>query len=92
MTIEKQIDELTKETFRFWIKDNLIILDSYALLHRETTRKRNYNFIKRYERLGGRDSKTTLQEVPLTEELKAEALQEYIKTLRVIIWTEYKSK
>jgi hypothetical protein len=92
MTIEKQIDELTKETFRFWIKDNLIILDSYYFFRRENTRKRNYNVLKKYERLNGRDNNITLQEVPLTEELKAEVLEEYTKTLKIMTWEEYKNK
>ena len=66
MTIEKQIDELTKEQFSFWVKDGTLILDSYYLLSRENKRKRNYNFVKRYERLSHRNSFTPLQEVPLT--------------------------
>ena len=56
MTIEKQIDELTKEQFRFWINGNTIILDAYFLLSRENKRKRNYDFVKRYERLSDRNS------------------------------------
>jgi len=90
MTVEKQIDELTKETFRFWINGNIIVLDAYYLFSRENKRKRNYNFVKRYERLSDRNSFTPLQEVPLTEEIKTEVLQEYFKTLKVMTWEEYK--
>ena len=90
MTIEKQIDELTKETFRFWINGNTIVLDAYYLFSRENKRKRNYNFVKRYERLLDRNAFTPLQEVPFTEEIKTEVLQEYFKTLKVMTWEEYK--
>lgn len=40
MTIEKQIDELTKEQFGFWVNNDVIILDSYFLFRRENNRKR----------------------------------------------------
>ena len=92
MVIEKQIDELTKENYKFWVKDNIIILDSYSLSSRENTKKRNYNFLKRYERLMDRSSSITVEEVPFTEEIKTEVLQEYIKTLKVMTWVEYKNK
>lgn len=92
MTIEKKIDELTKESFRFWINGNVIILDAYYLFSRENSRKRNYNALKIYERVGGRDNNIAPQEVPFTEEIKIEALQEYIKTLKVMPWEEFKSK
>jgi len=87
---EKQIDELTKEQFSFWVKDNIIILDSYYLLSRENTRKRSWNRVKKYERLSGRDSNTPVQEVPLTEEIRNEAKLAFIRTLEVMTWEEYK--
>lgn len=90
MTVEKQIDELTKEQFSFWVKDNTLVLDSYYLFSRENKSKRKYNFVKRYERLSHRNSSMTLQEVPLTEEIKTEVLQEYFKILKVMTWEEYK--
>lgn len=92
MTIEKQIDELTKHRFDFWVNGNLIILSTYFLLSRENTRKRNYNIVKRYDRLSDRDSSITLEEVPFTQEIKQEALQKYIETLKVCTWNEYRNK
>jgi len=90
MTIEKQIDELTKEQFRFWVNGNIIILDYYNLFSLENKNKRKYNSIKCYDRLYTRNSNITLEQVPLTEEIKNEVLQEYIKTLKVMTWEEYK--
>ena len=91
MTLEKQIDELTKEKFTFTIfNDNILVLDSYYYLSRENTRKRTWNTIRNYERLSRRNSKISLEQVPFTEEIKKEVLEEYIKTLKVMTWTEYK--
>ena len=90
ITYEKQIDELTKEQFSFWVKDNIIILDSYFLLRRENTRKRTWNSLKKYERLSSRNSNITLQEVPLTEEIRNEAKLAFVRTLGVMTWEEYK--
>jgi len=90
MIVEKQIDMLTKERFEFSVIDNVIIFNSYELFSRENKNKRSYNSIKHYNRFFRRDSNITLQEVPLTEELKTEVLQEYIKTLKVMTWEEYK--
>lgn len=92
MVIEKQIDELTKEWFTFWVNGNLIILSTYFLLSRENTRKRTYTAIKKYDRLYERDSNITLEEVPLTQEIREEVLSEHVKSLKVMTWAEYKSK
>jgi hypothetical protein len=90
MTIEKQIDELNKEQFMFTVFNNVLVFESYFLLSRENTRKRNWNILKRYERLSSRYTTIALEQVPLTEEIKNEVLQEYIKTLKVMTWAEYK--
>jgi hypothetical protein len=77
MIIEKQIDELTKERFSFTVfNDNILVLDSYYFLSRENTRKRNYNRVKRYDRLSGRDSNITIEQVPLTEEIIKEVSED----------------
>ena len=91
MVIEKQIDELTKEKFTFTIfNNNILVLDSYYYLSRENTRKRTWNTVRNYERLSGRSSRITLEQVPFTEEIKKEILEQYVKTLKVMTWTEYK--
>lgn len=91
MKIEKHIDELNKEEFNFWINGNSIILNSYFLFSCENIRKRKYNIVKKYSRISERDSNITLEEVPFTQEIREEALSEYVKTLRVVTWTEYKN-
>jgi len=59
-------------------------------LSRENTRKRTWNIVRNYERLSGRNSKISLEEVPFTEEIKKKALEEHIKKLKVMTWAEYK--
>jgi len=90
ITYEKQIDELNKEQFRFWVNCHILILDSYYFLSRENTRKRNWNTGKCYDRLYTRQSTIPLQEVPLTEEIRNEAKLAFIRTLEVMTWEEYK--
>lgn len=90
MTIEKQIDELTKEQFSFGIFNNVLVLNSYNLSLKEDKTKRKYNITKCYDRLYTRNSTITLEQVPLTEEIKNEAKLEYIKTIKVMTWKEYK--
>lgn len=92
MTIEIKIDDLNKEVYRFWEHEQNLILDSYYLCLRESKRKRNWEYLKIYERLSGRISNITENEVPFTDEIKKLALDEYIKLLKVKTWSEYKNK
>ncbi len=91
--IEKQIDDLTIERFRFTTLSNgeaILYLDSYFLLQKENKRMRNYKVLKRYERLSGRDSTITEDEIPLTAGIKAEAIEEFISKIKVLKWSERK--
>ena len=92
MEIIKRIDDLNREVYRFWVNDDIIILDHYTLESRENTRKRKYKNIKLYSRLTSRDSNMSVKEVPFSEELKQEVLEQYSKTLKVMTWEEYKNK
>ena len=86
--IEKVIDELNKEIWFFVLIRNTLFLDGYELLCRESTRKRKYNVIKRYDRLQRRYSTIEESEVPLTSEIKKEALQTYFDTIDCRKWSE----
>lgn len=88
MEIEKQIDELTLERWRFSFIDRNIYLESYYVLQKESKRYRNYRILKKYERLSKRDSNTEESEVPFTDELKAEALNQFVSTIKVLKWSE----
>ncbi len=90
ITLEKQIDELTKEIYNFYQVDNLIYLSNYTVLKRETTRKTKYSVVKKYDRLNTRDSSLSEDQVPFTEEIKAEAIKMYIDSLKIMLWSERK--
>ena len=94
--IELDIDkgELDKETFTFCHFDdkNELILDGYVVWHKETKRKR-WKAVKSYNRLGRRDSSVQEQDVPLTDEIKAMALKEFMSIMsqvKIIKWEERK--
>ena len=88
MEIEKQIDELTFEKWRFTFIDKAIYLDAYYILQKESKRHRNFRVLKKYERLFDRDSTMTEGEVPFTDEIKTEALNQFVSKIKVIKWSE----
>ncbi len=92
--LELDIDkgELDKETFRFCHFDdrNELILDGYVIWHKETKRK-GWKAIKSYDRLRTRDNSIQEADVPLTEEIKAKAMRQFIKIMsevKVLKWDE----
>ena len=88
MTIERVKDELTKETWDFTLIRETLFLNGYQLLKRENTRKRKYISVKKYDRLQKRNSNIEESQVPLTNEIKKEALERYFDTIDVRRWSE----
>ena len=88
MRIEKQIDKLNKEVWDFIVIDNNIYLNVYDLMKRESTRHRKYTSLKKYDRLTQRDSNLKENEVPFTDEIRKEALNEYFKSVKCLKWSE----
>lgn len=88
MTIERVKDELTKEWWDFTLIRETLFLNGYQLLKRESTRKRKYIAVKKYDRLQGRNSNIEESEVPFTNEIKKEALERYFETIDVRRWSE----
>ena len=88
MIIEIIKDELTKETWNFTLLGETLFLDAYQLRKRENTRKRKYSAIKKYYRLGRKESTIEESEVPFTDEIKKEALQRYFETIDCRRWSE----
>lgn len=88
MEIEKQIDELTLERWRFTFMYGTIFLDGYCLLQKESKRHRNFRVLKQYDRIMGRSNTIVESEVPFTDELKAEALNQFVSTIKVLKWSE----
>ena len=88
MRIERVKDELTKECWGFTLIRETLFLNEYQLLKRESTRKRKYVTVKRYDRLQSRNSNIEESEVPFTNEIKKEALERYFETIDVRRWSE----
>ena len=88
MEIEKQIDDLTFERWRFTFMYGTIFLDGYCLLQKESKRHKNFKVLKKYDRIMGRGNTILEMEVPFTDELKAEALNQFVSTVKVLRWNE----
>jgi Fe-S cluster biosynthesis and repair protein YggX len=88
MTIERIKDELTKEAWDFTLIRDTLFLNGYQLLKRESTRKRKYIAVKKYDRLQKRNSNIEESEVPFTNEIKKEALGKYFEKIDVRRWSE----
>jgi hypothetical protein len=81
-------DELTKEAWDFILILETLFLNGYQLLKRESTRKRKYKDVKKYDRLQRRNSNIEESEVPFTNEIKKEALERYFEKIDVRRWSE----
>lgn len=88
IAIEKKIDELNIERWGFAFIDKTIYLNSYSLLQKESKMHRKFKVLKSYERLSGRGSTMKENEVPFSDELKAEALNKFVSTIKVKLWSE----
>jgi hypothetical protein len=88
--IEKRIDELSIETFEFYQTDNKLYLDKYYVMRRDDINKRKYKIdrSKYYYRLMERDSTITEAQVPLTDEIKAQAIKQFVDTIKCLKWSE----
>ena len=86
--IEKQIDELTFERWTFTWIDNTIYLDGYVVIQKESKRHKNYKCLKKYSRLMSRDNTILESDVPFTDELKTEALNQFVSKVKVRKWSE----
>ena len=86
--MEKQIDDLTFVRWRFTFINNTLYLDGYFLLQKESKRHKKFKVIEKYNRLMVRDNTLKESEVPFTDELKAEAINQFVSKIKVIKWSE----
>lgn len=89
ITITKET-ELEQQEWTFTLFDTDIVLDNYYLRKRQTKRHK-FQTEKRYNRLGDRGygyDRLTSEQVPLTEEMKAEVKQKFMDKIRVCLWEE----
>lgn len=85
-------DKLSREQWSFWFyeRPHAIVVNAYYVESRPT-KKHGYKVTKRYTRQNARtsDPGTTIKEedIPLTDAIKHRALVEYVKGLRVVLWS-----
>ena len=87
ISLDIDTGELTKVTYDFYLLDGVLYLDVYREWEKSTKRS-GYKFKRGYDRLNERDSHFKESEVPLTDEIKKEALKEFISKLSVKKWSE----
>jgi hypothetical protein len=74
MEIIRKIDDLNREVYKFYWFDRNIILDSYRKEYKESTRHKKWNVIDKYERLSGRYSNMSEEDVSLPIDVIQEAI------------------
>ncbi len=74
---------LDAQEWTFTLIDNQIVLDRYMELSRPTKRHKEQG-TRWYERLDHRSNTLTLAEVPLPDDVAAEALQKVVSQFRVV--------
>ena len=93
ISIEKKIDELTTVEYRFTILDStfyssiILFLDGYYVWKKEAKRHKP-RLDSYYNRLNDRDSTIKESEVILTDEIKKEAMNKVIASMKVLKWSE----
>ena len=87
--VEHIIDDLNKEVWGFWYDDRskTLYLDKYLIMYRESKRH-SWKVSKKYYRVIERDNSINLKDVPLTDEIKEQALKEHIKDIVVKKWNK----
>jgi len=88
MEIKIEINELTREIYRFYYMDNTIYLSEYYLMQKESKNKRTYKTILRYDRIMNRSNNIEESDIVLTDELKKQALEIFVSNIKVKKWSE----
>lgn len=86
------LDKFQRVTWNFWLYNQTLVLDSYKVEVRETTRH-NYKVTEAYHRLSNSTNEygakhLTEAEVPLTADVMEEAISRFTSKLRVVRWSE----
>lgn len=74
-----------KKEWRFWLYNFVLFLDSYTEFKKEKG-KRKFVVEKNYDRIYTRGSKIKLEDVPLPEDVKKEAIEKFSALLTVQKW------
>ena len=89
-TVERVLDELTKQAWTFTVIDFNICMTEYSLLKKESVRHKKWIAEKRFDSYFSRSSNITEQDVPLPDSVKQEAYNYYVSKLKVCKFSERK--
>ncbi len=83
---------LRRTVWTFWFYQGNLVLDSYAVHVRSSKRKRTWEIERIYSRLSLCRMPGTVavaeENVPLTDEIKQEALELFKAPIKVVRWSE----
>ncbi len=90
--IIRDTDALTREEFTFWFDERRMVLylDAYYFKKRQTKRH-NFKVVTQYSRSDSRRPPYNwmeLKDVPLTEDIKNRALEQFISEIKVGVWND----
>jgi hypothetical protein len=96
ITVERNIDELTKEMFDFYLTDDLhFYIDRYELAQKESARQRKYSkIVKIYNRLEYNKRNFTgdqwiiEKDIPITEDIIEQAYNQIISKVEFGYWKD----
>lgn len=83
----KNGDISVTEEYTFYLNDNVLWLDTYVVKKKEGRKTISVEY---YDRLREQNSNIKEKDVPLTDEIKKEAIENFINKLSVKKWYERK--
>tara|TARA_R110001632_G_scaffold229381_1_gene365452 strand:+ start:120 stop:392 length:273 start_codon:yes stop_codon:yes gene_type:complete len=86
--IKKQRNALRIEVWIFTVIRNTLFLDKYYTAEKESTRHRKYKNTLYYDRIMRRNNTIKEEEVPLSRDIKEEALNMYFDKVKCMKWNE----
>ena len=88
MELEKRMDALTAHYWRFRFMHGHLFLTSFVLLKKKSLKHRKFHPVEIYDRIDKRNSTIQESEVPISKEIRDEALQAFFKTISCKLWSE----
>jgi hypothetical protein len=88
LSVESE-DKLRRETWRFWLYNFRLVLDSYVVEAR-ASRRNVFKVMDGYERIASHHAGGFLKEaeVPLPSEIRERAIREFMAKITVSRWSE----
>lgn len=82
----EELSELEHIEWSFYLLDFTLWLDEYIVYRRENKKQRKYKTVEKYARVMGRDNTIKLENISLTEDIKAKVLNMFVENLTVKKW------